>query len=131
MIDRKSWSKAWQLLGAKDGGDELHGKLVQCWSEGHRHYHTLQHLQECFEHLTGAAIDEKDAAHIAIALWFHDAFYEPTRDDNEARSADWARSAATQAGIAQQTADRLHALGRGRRPAGRQHLLLSPIGASQ
>ena len=108
MIDRQSWSKAWQLLGAKDGGDVLHKKLVQCWSEGHRHYHTLQHLQECFELLTGVQVNEKDAAAIAIALWFHDAFYDPARDDNELRSADWARQEAMAAGIPQDVAQRVH-----------------------
>jgi len=108
VIDRKSWSKAWQLLGAKDGGEELHRKLVQCWSEGHRHYHTLQHLQECFELLTGVQIDEKDAAHVAIALWFHDAFYDPRRDDNESRSADWARQEVLAAGIPEASAQRVH-----------------------
>ena len=110
MIDRKSWSKAWQLLGAKDGGDELHKKLVQCWSEGHRHYHTLQHLQECFGHLTGVEIDEKDAAAIAVALWFHDAFYDPKRDDNELRSADWLHGEARGSGMTMATAQRLHDL---------------------
>jgi predicted metal-dependent HD superfamily phosphohydrolase len=108
VIDRKSWSNAWQLLGARDGGGELHRKLVQCWSQGHRHYHTLQHLQECFELLTGIEIDGKDAALVAIALWFHDAFYDPRRDDNELRSAEWAASEALAAGVPNDVAERLH-----------------------
>lgn len=108
MIDRDSWARAWKLLGAKDGGDLLHRKLVQCWSEGHRHYHTLQHLRECFELLTGADISEKDAAAVAVALWFHDAFYDPRRDDNELRSADWAREEALSAGMPKEVAQRVH-----------------------
>jgi predicted metal-dependent HD superfamily phosphohydrolase len=108
MIDQASWSKAWRLLGAKDGGKALHKKLVQCWSEGHRHYHTLQHLQECFQLLTGIEIDEKDAAAIAIALWFHDAYYDPQRGDNEKRSAEWALREALAAGIPKQQAQRVH-----------------------
>jgi predicted metal-dependent HD superfamily phosphohydrolase len=110
MIDRASWSVYWQELGARDGGPDLHRRLVACWSEKHRHYHTLQHLRECFEHFDASRGDARAPAEIAVALWFHDAFYDPTRDDNEDRSADWARDAAVEAGMAQATAQRLHAL---------------------
>jgi predicted metal-dependent HD superfamily phosphohydrolase len=110
MIDRGSWSGFWRQLGARDGGAELHRKLVACWSEKHRHYHTLQHLRECFERLDELRGEAHSPAEIAIALWFHDAFYDPKRDDNEDRSADWAQSAAIDAGVAQATAERLHAM---------------------
>jgi predicted metal-dependent HD superfamily phosphohydrolase len=66
--------------------------LLACYREPHRRYHTLQHLQECFERF-----DElRDVAHrpeeVELAIWFHDAIYDPRRDDNEARSAAWARA---------------------------------------
>jgi predicted metal-dependent HD superfamily phosphohydrolase len=108
MIDRTSWSAYWQQLGARDAGEDLHRRLVACWSEKHRYYHTLQHLRECFEQFDAASGDATRPAEIAIALWFHDAFYEPSRDDNEERSADWARGEAVKAGIAQATAQRLY-----------------------
>ncbi|MEJ6023742.1 HD domain-containing protein [Ramlibacter sp. PS4R-6] len=108
MIDCASWSKAWRALGAREGGESLHRKLVQCWSEDHRHYHTLQHLRECFELLTGIELTPEESAQVAIALWFHDAYYDPRRDDNERRSADWARREAIAAGVPQATAQRVH-----------------------
>jgi predicted metal-dependent HD superfamily phosphohydrolase len=110
VIDRATWSAFWRQLGARDGGEDLHRRLVACWSEQHRHYHTLQHLRECFEHFEAARVDAIEPAQIAIALWFHDAFYDPKRDDNEERSAGWARDAALQAGIPPATAQRLHAM---------------------
>ncbi|HTH80710.1 MAG TPA: N-methyl-D-aspartate receptor NMDAR2C subunit [Ramlibacter sp.] len=110
MIDLRSWSAFWQELGARDGGDDLHRRLVACWSEKHRYYHTLQHLRECFEQFDAARADAARPAEIAVAIWFHDAFYEPRRDDNEERSAVWARQAASDAGIAQATAQRLYDL---------------------
>lgn len=110
MIDKDSFAAAWQALGARDGGQQLHRRLIACWSEKHRHYHTLQHLRECFEHFEASRRDAAQPAPIAIALWFHDAFYDPTRDDNEERSANWAREAALEAGVAEATAQRLHAM---------------------
>jgi predicted metal-dependent HD superfamily phosphohydrolase len=69
----------------------LFDALIRCYSEPHRRYHTLQHLEECF-----AAFDEiRDLARapeeVELAIWFHDAIYDPRREDNEQRSADWAR----------------------------------------
>jgi predicted metal-dependent HD superfamily phosphohydrolase len=108
MIDRASWAALWQELGAQGAGDDLHRRLVECWSQKHRHYHTLQHLRECFEHFADARADMRSPAEVAVALWFHDAFYEPARDDNEQRSADWLRECALQAGLPEATAQRMH-----------------------
>ena len=110
MIDRASWSAAWQGIGARSAGTELHHRLVAAWSEKHRHYHTLQHLRECFEHLEAVRAQARHSAEIAIALWFHDAVYDPQREDNEARSADWARASALDDGVPQATAQRLHGM---------------------
>jgi predicted metal-dependent HD superfamily phosphohydrolase len=108
MIDRASFAAAWRELGATGDADELHRRLIACWSEKHRHYHTLQHLRECFEHVVASQGQMKHPAEVAMALWFHDAFYDPTRDDNEQRSADWAREEAIRAGVSPATAQRVH-----------------------
>jgi predicted metal-dependent HD superfamily phosphohydrolase len=108
MIDRASWARMWQSLGARDADEDLHRQLIAQWSEKHRHYHTLQHLRECLEHLEEAKGLASRPAEIEAALWFHDAFYDPQRSDNEQRSAQWARECASNAGIATQTAGRLH-----------------------
>jgi predicted metal-dependent HD superfamily phosphohydrolase len=110
VIDRASWAQMWQSLGARDADQGLHRQLVARWSEKHRHYHTLQHLRECLDHLAQAQGLARRPAEIAAALWFHDAFYDPRRSDNEERSAQWARECALNAGIAPDVAERLHAM---------------------
>jgi predicted metal-dependent HD superfamily phosphohydrolase len=105
-----TWLRIWHELGAAAGDEALHRQLLACWSEPHRHYHTPQHLRECLVHLEGARQQAQRPAEIELALWFHDAFYDVRRDDNEARSADWARDSVLQAGLPQDVAGRIHAM---------------------
>jgi predicted metal-dependent HD superfamily phosphohydrolase len=70
---------------------QLHEALLRRYREPHRRYHTLQHLAECFERLDELRPLVRAAREVTLALWFHDAIYEPRRDDNEERSADLAR----------------------------------------
>jgi predicted metal-dependent HD superfamily phosphohydrolase len=66
------------------------GKLERRYSESHRRYHDLTHVRHVLavvDHLTLVAAD---VSAVRLAAWFHDAVYEPGRDDNERRSADLA-----------------------------------------
>lgn len=104
------WKKIWHELGAKGAQEALHERLVACWSEPHRHYHTLQHLRECLEQAALVRHLAQRPAEVELALWFHDAFYDPARDDNELQSAIWARDAILQAGLPADMAERLYEL---------------------
>ena len=59
--------------------------LAASYSEPHRHYHTLEHLSELFR-VVGRLGGGSPA--VELAIWFHDAVYDPRAADNEARSAD-------------------------------------------
>ena len=61
--------------------------LVSRYSEPTRAYHTLQHIGEGIGHLKTV---RTVAPEIPIAWWFHDAIYDPRRQDNEDKSAAWA-----------------------------------------
>jgi predicted metal-dependent HD superfamily phosphohydrolase len=56
-----------------------------------RRYHTLEHIGECLTQLDGVVRPEAARRRIELALWWHDAVYDPTRSDNEAQSAGLAR----------------------------------------
>jgi predicted metal-dependent HD superfamily phosphohydrolase len=107
---RASWLDAWHQLGVDAPDEALRAELVARYSEPHRAYHTLQHLDECLEALARERSHAGRPAEIALALWFHDAIYDVRRHDNEARSADWARQALRAAGVADDAARRVHAL---------------------
>jgi predicted metal-dependent HD superfamily phosphohydrolase len=42
-----------------------------------------------------------------VAIWFHDAVYDTRRDDNEQKSAEWAKKVISQSGLAGSVAERV------------------------
>ncbi len=82
-------------------------ELVEPWlrdlearySEPHRHYHTLRHVEHLLELLPHA--DET----VVAAVWFHDAVYDG--DANEERSAALARQALRVLGFREEQIERV------------------------
>lgn len=68
----------------------LREALISRYSEPHRHYHTLDHIYAMLKHFAAFGSLCRQPELIDAAIWFHDAIYNPTRRDNEARSADLA-----------------------------------------
>ena len=105
-----SWQRLWQELGADPLPLGLYNQLVAAYSEPHRRYHTLQHLRACLAHFDAAATLALHPAEVELALWFHDAIYEPQSPDNEERSAEWAWRSILAAGCEEEVAQRVQAL---------------------
>jgi predicted metal-dependent HD superfamily phosphohydrolase len=79
--------------------------LLARYSEPQRRYHTVRHLEECFQQFDLLEPLAGQPAEISLGLWFHDAVYDTHRHDNEERSAEWARSA-----VPATAAERVHEL---------------------
>lgn len=62
-------------------------QLLDRYREPHRHHHTLTHLRECLEHLDLFRPHLTNPEDVELALWFHDAVYQPTSKSNEKQSA--------------------------------------------
>jgi predicted metal-dependent HD superfamily phosphohydrolase len=66
--------------------------LVKAWSEPHRRYHDLAHLAAVLGIIRELAASASDPDAVRLAAWYHDAVYDPRRDDNEQVSAERARA---------------------------------------
>ena len=66
-------------------------ELVKRYSEPHRRYHTLTHVEELLALLREFDLDDRDS--VEAAVWFHDVIYDTRATDNEARSAELAATA--------------------------------------
>lgn len=63
-------------------------ELIARYSEPHRRYLTLVHIEDCLAQVAASTdLDETQRALMDAAIWFHDAIYDATRNDNEAESA--------------------------------------------
>lgn len=91
------WHAAWSQLGNPPPEGEFE-RLVAAYGEPGRHHHDRRHLDECFGHMAKVRSRLAHPAEVALALWYHDAVYDPRRSDNEERSAAWAERAIRQAG---------------------------------
>ncbi len=93
---RSRWINEYPALGAK-----RFEELASYYSEPHRYYHTLWHIADFLNEFEEVPLvlkpRERKAA--CLAVWYHDAVYNPTKNDNEEQSALIAESHLTQAGM--------------------------------
>ncbi len=95
-----AWQTLWHTLGARGDFSLWHRRLVTAYGERHRHYHNLQHIEECLAELAAAEVATESRESIGMALWFHDAVYEPRSATNEEDSARLAEECLTGVGVA-------------------------------
>lgn len=111
MIDWPTrWQQTWQALHLPTPPEPAQGALLARYREPQRHYHTLQHLAECFAAFDRLRDRASHPGEIELALWYHDAVYDPQRRDNEALSAALAADCLRRAGAGETVIRRVHDL---------------------
>lgn len=75
------------------GASPWYHALRSRYDEPQRHYHTFDHIQACLQHFDAVRPLLQQPVAVELALWFHDAIYDPRAKNNERRSADFARTA--------------------------------------
>lgn len=118
------------------GGDDAAGLGVLAdldgrYREGHRAYHTWSHIRHVHEVVTWMTTRMVlDDPAVAVAVFFHDAIYDPRQppaEGNESASADLARTACALMDLPEALGDDVHRLvlsTRDHRPAARDEAVL-------
>jgi predicted metal-dependent HD superfamily phosphohydrolase len=91
--------RRWRELLDGPDAEEIGRDLLTRWSEPHRHYHTVSHLDRMLSIVDEHADAAADPDAVRLAVWFHDAVYDPRRTDNEDASAALAARVLPGAGV--------------------------------
>jgi predicted metal-dependent HD superfamily phosphohydrolase len=78
---------------------EMFKRVHAAYSERHRHYHTVAHIDACLREFDPFRSLAKFAYEVEAALWFHDVIYAPRASNNESQSADLAVQFLASAGV--------------------------------
>lgn len=105
--DLSRLESTWRRLTGQGCPEGLAEALAAAWMEPHRRYHDGAHLAEVLRLLDACRDVAERPDEIEVALWFHDAVYDPHRKDNEACSAAWASDALLSSGAAVETVERV------------------------
>ncbi len=88
MFDKGNFSRALQAIEVSVR-DNIFDRLEAAYTQPHRYYHNQSHISECLRLFANHRHQANYPGEVEIALWFHDAIYDPRRSDNEERSAVW------------------------------------------
>ncbi|GAB7041716.1 MULTISPECIES: HD domain-containing protein [Catenuloplanes] len=86
------WRGALAGAGGTDPGDRVGTALLTRWREPHRAYHDQAHLASMLSVVDRFADRARDPDLVRLAVWYHDAVYDPAAAGNEEASAQLAAS---------------------------------------
>ncbi|XP_041357686.1 uncharacterized protein LOC121374645 [Gigantopelta aegis] len=75
--------------------------IEEKYSELKRHYHTLDHLKDMFDHYEKWFNNLRNPTSVAYAIFFHDIIYDPTLDTNEMKSIECFKEFASQGALSE------------------------------
>ena len=98
------WRKDAARFSASDAA-QIFSDLIARHNEPQRHYHGVRHLSALLDLLARHAPQIPPGSPGRLAIWWHDAIYDPTAKDNEEQSADLARDHLARLGAASDLID--------------------------
>lgn len=93
-------------LGGEDEGGRVGHALVEAWAGPERRYHDTEHLGECLVALSDVLAFHEGRDVAELALFYHDAVYDPRGHGSEAKSQELLRRDARALGIPSDVAER-------------------------
>lgn len=101
------WNELWICIAAQGDPHPVYQELITRYSELHRSYHNLEHIEHCLREFLEVQHLAQFSNAIKFALFLHDSFYDPKSDINEETSAQWSSRIIKNAGLHDSFAKRI------------------------
>ncbi len=90
MTSLYEWVRGWGKNNTDNEISAIHRKLKLRYTEPHRYYHSIRHIEACIEEFMEVKHLIQHPFEAWLALWFHDVIYDPKGKENEKMSAKFA-----------------------------------------
>ncbi len=110
MLLETRFSHLWHRLGGRTDHHPLFAALAAAYSEPHRAYHNACHIAECLAEFDAVRELASRPDEVEMALWWHDAIYNPRAADNEEKSAEWMAAELSAGGVSAEVVYRISQL---------------------
>jgi predicted metal-dependent HD superfamily phosphohydrolase len=77
----------------------VYASLLRKYTSPRRYYHDIVHIENSLVELDKVKELAEDPRKIELAIWFHDAVYDPERRDNEEKNAEYAEDTLRESGL--------------------------------
>ncbi|MBN1175839.1 hypothetical protein JXA48_04305 [Candidatus Woesearchaeota archaeon] len=107
--NKKAFKQAWENKGGTNA-EKVFDIILEHHQKPHRAYHNITHVSHMLDGLNNSEDIAEDKTAIKIAIWFHDAIYDPTKKDNEEKSAELAYNQCIDNGILEEESQKIKKL---------------------
>jgi len=87
MLNEHRWIELVTRISGSPPQPATFTRLVEAYSQPHRRYHNVGHIEHCLAEFDGAAKLAESPDAVEFAIWLHDVVYDPKAADNEEKSA--------------------------------------------
>jgi predicted metal-dependent HD superfamily phosphohydrolase len=81
------------MAGMTNAAAGWYQRLTDAYAEPQRHYHNQQHIAECLAEFDQARHLAQQPTAVELALWFHDAVYDPRPETTRNKVLRWQNAA--------------------------------------
>ncbi len=103
---KENFTNLWNRIKAQNSAEKEFARLKTMYSESHRFYHNLAHINSCLTELGSAQQLVQQPDLVEFAIWYHDVIYNPKAKYNEEKSAQLAYGVCLAAKIPEDFANR-------------------------